>query len=234
VRYCIALLLALVGVGSVRADIMFDNFNSPTPAQSLNVNSGILLSSIPIDLNNQILRRTQISANGGTALPTAVVHGGGVLSVIPTSQNYAITDMIYRIPDPADPNNFLGLPFNYQALNATGFKLNFQAASTNLQVSLWTLTSFSQVGGTTLTVNGPGSVFFPFTGNVDPTQIRTVQVQFNNIGVIGQFGLNGTGFVLDSIELTTSEPDPIPAPPAVFLALAALPALGLRKFFKKA
>lgn len=224
--------LVLGGVSQARADILIDDYSQPSPAAGYAIGPDANPSIITTDLGGGISRTITLAvtnpATPGTNALTGSVGDGlfsasfNVFSSGTISVAYSFASALNFIPNVAAG----GSPGSLQFLGAgdSGFApdipvfITLSTATGNLTASttLPLTTTFSPVD---LPLSG-------LAGAGDLTQVNSVTLDFT----AGQ----AADLIFDSLNVTTPDAPPpadVPAPPAVLLALAALPVLGLRRKF---
>ena len=222
----VALAVLVAGSTASRADVILDDFSNPHPAAQFLIGSQ---NANPYTLTTDLGGGTIRTATFGVTSPNPPgpfsllgVVGGGSLDLFldSTSSGYAVIK--YALGTPLDLRGIGG--------SSGAIRLTSQSAATvgNPDVP-FTLSLFTPTGTLTETgsfVNSAGFVdqdiaFSGFSGSGDISHVTGV-----SLGVTGH---TADDFRLDKIALT--QPQQVPAPPAAFLLLAALPALCLRSYF---
>lgn len=228
-KACAAICVLVMGHAAAKADIIIDDFSLPAAA----VNYAIAPDANPLVINTTLdanttrsvrLEVTSPSVAGNNALTGQV--GDGLLAAsfnVASSGNvqinYAFASSVNFVPT--------GVSGALQFLGAgdSGF-------ADNIPLSITLLTS---AGDLSFTGNLPLTSNFSqvnvdlasLTGTGDLTQV-------NGLNITMEAG-QAADLIFTSLSVTTPEPQtaPVPAPPAMFLALAAIPALGLRRRLAK-
>jgi hypothetical protein len=225
-----AVAAAVALTGTAKADITLDDFAAPTPAINYAItasNSNPYTSPIATTLAGQT-RVVSVNVTSGLGAFSATGQiGGGVFELSTPAASTARASVGYS----------WGTGINLTALNATGITLSFTFADLSVPYSVRITDGSANSAFATGTITGAGSYTFStssFVG-VDLSNVSTVELLLNS-NLSNNSSTTSADFILDTVTLNTQapQPDPIPAPPAAFLALAAIPAFGLRKFFKKA
>ena len=222
--------LVLGAAGQARADILIDAYSQPTPAQGYAIGPDANPTVITTDLGGGTTRSITLTVTNpavpGTNALTGSVGDGlfaasfNVFSSGTISIAYSFATALNFVPNVAAG----GTPGSLQFLGAgdSGF-------AAEIPVSITVSTATGNLTGLT---NLPlSSTFSPvdlplagLTGTGDLTQVNSVTLDFT----AGQ----AADLIFDSLNVTTPDappPSDVPAPPAVLLALAALPVLGLRR-----
>lgn len=222
--------LVLGAAGQAKADILIDDYSQPTPAAGYAIGPDANPTTIVTDLGGGTTRTVTLTVTNpaipGTNALTGSVGDGlfsasfNVFSAGTVSIAYSFATALNFIPNVADG----GTPGSLQFLGAgdSGF-----AADIPVAITVTTATG-NLTGLTTLPLTTDFSpVDLPLsglTGTGDLTQVNGVTLDFT----AGQ----AADLIFDSLNVTTPDAPPpadVPAPPAVLLALAALPVLGLRR-----
>lgn len=220
--------LALGTVGQAKADIVIDDFTTPDPGVAYSLGAAVPSVYTQVD-GNRTLTVTQTQNSFALANQTSGVIGntalGGRFVLNTTTGTTAYASLAYT---------YAGLD-----LSAGGTILNFSFTSTDLGVPFSVIvgdgtTSATQVG----LVTTPTNLSFDLTGfaGVNLAGVTQIELVLNqNVNTL--VSTASADFSIANVTIT--EPPPpttdVPAPPAVLLALAALPVLGLRrKWLKKA
>ena len=223
-----ALAAVLMVSAFARADVILEDFTNPTPgAQFVIANTNNSPYTITTDLGGGTIRTANFTVTSPTpAGPFSLlgVVGGGSVDMFfdSTSSGNAVI------------NHAFGAPIDIQGIGgSTGaIRLTTQSFATvgnpDVAYTLQVLTSTGTLSASGSFVNSAGFVdqdvaFTSLTGTGDLSQVTGL-----NLTVTGN---TADDFRLDKIAVT--EPQQVPAPAGVFLALAALPVLGLRRYFAR-
>lgn len=230
-RAAIAVVALVLGAaGQAKADILIDDYSQPTPATGFAIGPDANPTIITTDLGGGTTRTVTLTVTnpavpGSNALTGSV--GDGLFSA---SFNVASSGTVSIAYSFAAALNFIpnvaagGSPGSLQFLGAgdSGF-----AADIPVSITVSTATG-DLTGTTTLPLT---SSFSPvdlslagLTGTGDLSQVNSVTIDLT----AGQ----AADLIFSSLNVTTPDappPSDVPAPPAVLLALAALPVLGLRR-----
>ena len=227
-RRYLALAMLLAAPIAARADVILDDFGTPgTGTQfviaSQNSNPYAL---DPVNLGGGTIRNavfTVTSPNPAGPFSLLGVVGGGSADMFFDSTSSGNGVISYTFGAPIDFSGIGG------AAGAVRFTTQSQATIGNPNVG-FTLNLQTATGNRTTTgsfVNSAGfvdqDVLFSSLGGIGDLS----QVTGLSLTVTGQ---TADDFRLDKIALTEPVVQQVPAPPAVFLALAALPVLGLRRY----
>ena len=227
----LAAIAALLMVSAfARADVILDDFTSPTPGVEFAIsNTNTSPYTITTDLGGGTIRTatfTVTSPNPAGSFSLVGVVGGGSVDMFfnSTSSGNAVI------------NHVFGTPLDLQGIGGSAGAIRLTTQSIGNPDVAYTLDVITATG----TLSASGS-FANSTVFVD----RDVAFTSLNSSIPGGTGdlsqvtglkLTVTGntaddFRLDKIAVT--EPQQVPAPAGVFLALAALPVLGFRRYFAK-
>lgn len=222
--------LVLGAAGQAKADILIDDYSQPSPATGYAIGPDANPTTITTDLGGGISRSVTLTVTNpavpGTNALTGSIGDGlfsasfNVFSSGTVSIAYSFATALNFIPNLPDG----GSPGSLQFLGAgdSGF-----AADIPVTITVLTATG-NLTGTTTLPLTATFSpVDLPLsglTGTGDLAVVTGVTIDFT----AGQ----AADLIFDSLNVTTPAAPPpadVPAPPAVLLALAALPVLGLRR-----
>lgn len=223
--------LVLGAVGQAKADIIIDNYSEPSPATGYAIGPDANPTIITTDLGGGILRTITLQVTNpaipGTNALTGSVGAGlfsasfNVFSSGTISIAYSFDTAVNFIPNVPDGGELGSLQF--RGAGDSGFADNIPVAITvTTATGNLTANTFLPISTNFTDVDLP---LAGLTGSGDLSQVNSVTIDFT----AGQ----AADLIFDSLSVTTPEPPPpsadVPAPPAVFLALAALPILGLRR-----
>jgi hypothetical protein len=219
-------------VGSAKADFVLDDFSNPLPASTYSITSAANnpYTSPGVDLGGVTRTAvvTAISGLGGPSSSASGFIGQGFFELSTTAAVTATAQVTYSYAAPQD----------YTALGVTGMTFSFAFSDLNVPFSVVLTDS---TGGastfTTTAATGPGSyeaLLSNFTGTANLASITGVDVFLNQNTITGA-NSTSADFLLDEITVQNTPPvvPAVPAPPAIILALAAVPVLGARRFFRK-
>ena len=225
----LAAIAALLFVSAcARADVILDDFTNPTPgSQFVIANTNSNPYTITTDLGGGTIRTATFTVTSpspaGPFSLLGVVGGGSVdMFLDSTSSGNAVITHTF------------GAPLDIAGIGgSTGaIRLTTQSFATvgNPDVA-YTLSIATATGTLTASgsfANSAGFVdqdvaFTSLAGTGDLTQVTGLTLTVS--------GNTADDFRLDKIAVT--EPQQVPAPAGVFLALAALPVIGLRRYFAK-
>jgi len=233
VRNLAVAVAAAAAAGSASADFVIDTFAAPNPGVNYQITA---FNSNPWDRTDAIAgglsRAThvevtspippQFNAVGGTL-------GGGSFSVDSNNATTAFATLTY--------NGFTSTTGNFSGTN--GIQIAFinlnpgNVPSGPVAADMPVTFAIATVSGTltyTAHVTGYGLPFTvnanynQFSGTGDLSHVTSVKISLNT----GSDSRVASDYILDEIKTTT-----VPAPPAVFLAAAALPVFGVRRWFAK-
>ncbi len=225
-----AAALVLGAVGQAKADILIDDYSQPTPAQGYAIGPDSNPSIFTTDLGGGTTRTVTLTVTNPAVPGTNALTGSIGDGLFSASFNVFSSGTVSIAYSFASALNFIpnvpggGSPGSLQFLGAgdSGF-----AADIPVSITISTATG-NLTGLTTLPLSTTFSpVDLPLaglTGAGDLTMVNSVTLDFT----AGQ----AADLIFDSLNVTTPDappPSDVPAPPAVFLALAALPILGLRR-----
>ncbi len=227
-------VVAFCAIGQTRADILIDDYSMPTPSVGYAIAPDANPTVITTDLGGGTTRTVTLTvtnpASAGTNALTGSI-GSGLFSAsfdvfssgtVQVAYTFATTlDFIPNVPSGGEPGSL-----QFRGAGDSGF-----AAEIPVTITIATATG-NLTGMTTLPLSTTFTpVDLPFTGlsgTGDLTQVNGVTLDFT----AGQ----AADLIFDSLNVTTPDappPSDVPAPPAIFLALAALPVLGLRRMLAK-
>ena len=227
-RRYLALAILLVAPIAARADVILDDFTNPGSGTqfviaSQNSNPYAL---DPVNLGGGTIRNavfTVTSPNPAGPFSLLGVVGGGSADMFFDSTSSGNGVISYTFGAPIDFSGIGGA--------AGAVRLTTQSQATignpNVAYSLSVQTASGTFSGSGSFANSAGFIdqdvlFSSLTGSGDLSQVTGL-----SLTVTGQ---TADDFRLDKISLTEPTVQQVPAPPAVFLALAALPVLGLRRY----
>lgn len=226
-------LATMTLAGSSRADFVIDSFNAPTAGVNYQITQ---LNTNPWDrtdaIGNGLTRATHVevvsplpptfNAVGGTL-------GGGAFSMDVNNSSNAFSTMTYT-GFTSTTGNFSGsdgIELRFINLNPGNLPNGPVAPTMPVHLAIatvsGTMTYTAQVAGFGLPFTVSAG-FGAFSGSGDLSQVTSVKVSFNE----GQDARVASDFILDEIKVTA-----VPAPPAVFLVAAAVPALVFRRRLAK-
>ena len=227
-RTLAAVVALLVVSAFARADVILDDFTNPTPgAQFIIANTNSNPYTITTNLGGGTIRTATFTVTSPTpAGPFSLlgVVGGGTVDMFldsTSSGNAVITHTFGTSLDIAGIGGSSG-----------AIRLTAQSSATvgnpDVAYTLQVLTATGTLTKTGSFVNSAGFVdqdvaFTSLTGTGDLTKVTGLTLTIT--------GNTADDFRLDKIAVT--EPQQVPAPAGVFLALAALPMLGLRRYLVK-
>jgi hypothetical protein len=233
-RAVVAAVVAVIGAAApARADFVLDDFSLPTSPTFYSITS--------TDSNPYTSPTTTVAAGLDRFAVVTVISGvgpfsatgqlgGGVFEMSTPAASTATTQMNYTYATATD----------YAAIGATSLSIKFTFADLNTPFSVLV----TDDGGNTSQITGVANVgagtyvnsFASFTGTADFSQVKTIDVFFNQNIDTGT-STTSADIIVDEITIQNEPPAPppaVPAPPAVLLALAAVPVLGARKLLRKA
>jgi len=225
----VAALAAVALTTSVaRADIEIDNFSAPDPRVLYSIGPDANPFVLNTDLGGGLSRTvtmTVTSAVGSNSLVGQVGTGpsGGFLTASFDVASQGTANIVYSYTT-AQNFNPTGTPGSllFRAAGDNGFGPDIP-----LNITVTTATGNLEFHGflpLTPTVTDLDLAFSTFTGPGDLTQVTGVTINMT--------GGQAADLLIDSIGVRTPPPPSVPAPPAAFLALAAVPALGLWRKIK--
>jgi hypothetical protein len=226
----VALAALLLGVAApARADFVIDDFSSPNPG---------VLYDIPQINPNPFAIPPQALGGGLTRTGTVeVISGTAATGVIGNDPRTPSLGSVFELSTPASSTAVATLNYNYSsptdfsALAAESLVMSFTFADLNVPYSL---TLRDADGGsatvTGLASSGPGTYATPLSAfaGVNLSRVSGLDIVLNR-DVNTNASTTSADFVLDEVRVPTN---PVPAPPAVLLALAVLPVLGLRRMLR--
>ncbi len=228
-RTLAAIAALLILSAFARADVILDDFSQPTPGVQFviaNTNSNPYTLP-PTNLGGGTIRTATFTVTSPSpAGPFSLlgVVGGGTVDMFLDSTSSGNAVIGYTFGTPLDIAGIGG---------STGaIRLSAQSFATvgnpNVAYTLDILTATGTLSATGSFANSAGFVdqdvaFTGLTGTGDLTKVTGLTLTVT--------GNTADDFRLDKIAVT--EPQQVPAPAGVFLALAALPALGLRRYFAR-
>ncbi len=225
-----ALAALLVSSTAANADVILDDFTNPTPGAQFVIAS---VNASPYTITTNLGGGTVRTATFTVTSPTPAgpfsllgVVGGGTVDMFldSTSSGNAVISHAF------------GAAIDFSGIGgSTGaVRLSTQSSASfgnpNVAYSLSVLTATGTLSTTGSFANSAGFIdqdvaFTSLTGTGDLSQVTGISLTVN--------GQTADDFRLTQIGLTTPTVQQVPAPPAVFLALAALPVFGLRRYFSR-
>jgi len=222
-RASVAVAALLAGVvAPAKADFTIDDFSAPNPG-------------VVYDAPGAVGGTTALGGGLTRSAFVTLLSGNSVSGVLGTDTRPSPLGTVFEQSTPASATAYSQLAYNYgstqnwAATGVSGLSLSFSFADLSVP---YTLVLRDDTGGTsTLTgtvvgANTYANPFSSFTGSADLTRIAGFDVYLNRNTVAG-VSATSADFVLDTVSANQS--NPVPAPPAALLALAALPALALRR-----
>ena len=228
-----------------KADVLLDDFSNPNPAVSYSISS-----TSPAPFSNSTNLGTS-ALLGVTVNRTASVNVTDGLTTFPTTGFVGVDSNLgagFAIFTPGgttavgDLKYTFGSAANFTTSGVDSLSLNFKSADLNVPYS-FVLTDANGtkaiVTGLETASSGQGagtyttslSAFVANNPAIDLTKITEFDIEVN--GKSGSLSpAPSADFQLGSVSIVQSA-NPVPAPPAVLLAAAALPALGLRRVLRK-
>lgn len=237
-RAAAAVAVLLAGSAAVRADFTLDGFDNPAVPVTAN-QTGPGSGSLPsvtftppgaTVTATRTINYTVTQVGSGTATYSLTVGGGalgadlGLSAAATTSIGYTFSgpvDFIPNVPAGGTPGSIEVTGFGQADANGnqTGYSLTVLTAGGGSLTATGSLTSVISTNAISLA---------GLTGTGDLSQVTGLTLTLNSGAA--------ADLQLDSLAVTTpAAPDNnmVPAPPAVLLALAAVPALGLRRRFAR-
>lgn len=232
--------VTLFGVAA-RADIQIDSFTQPNPAAEYSLGTGAPAEFTRTEgiapTNGVATTRTllvrQIANNGtGGSTPTegriGLTPGGPRFVMDVNTGATSFASLTYNYGSDLDISTGTDLQFTITFLDQ---EAPFALRITDAAGDSFTVSELAPQTQTGSTFNiGLGA----FTANgVDLSQVRSIQILLNNNG--------GEGGSIESVDVSLTDitvlaplpPAPVPAPPAVVLLLAAVPALGAVRLIRR-
>lgn len=219
-----------VSAGSAKADIILDDFTTPTPAVSYQINGAnpnpYTSPAATANLGQSRVVEVNVLSGVGAFSATGQI-GGGTFELSTPAASTATAKVSYAFTTSPD----------LASLVVTGITLSFNFADLSVPYSITVTDTSSATATAAGTITGAGSYTTSaaaFAG-VNLGSISSLEVFLNN-NVLTNGSTTSADFILTTVTLNTQPipPDPVPAPPAAFLALLAAPAFGVRKWLKKA
>lgn len=237
-RAVVALAALVVGsVSQAKADFTLDNFSQPNPGvfyqiAALNANPYTLVTDLGVQptIGVSVTRTGMVSVTSGLS-PNAAsgTIGAGGFEVSTAAASTAIATLSYTFSSVA----------NFTATGVNALSVNFSSSDLGVPYSFRITdgTNTSTISGLATAGAGTYTTSLSAFSGVDLTAVTGFDVLLNQ-DVSGVTPSKASAdFVIGNVSVVQSVPptNDVPAPPAAFLALAALPILGLRrKLMKKA
>ncbi|QEL14219.1 hypothetical protein [Limnoglobus roseus] len=239
-RAVVAIAAFVVGaVGQAKADFVLDDFSQPTTGTfyqitAQNGNPFNLTTNLgtPPTLGVSVTRSATVSVTTGLS-PNAAsgTIGAGSFEVSTAANSTAVATLAYSFSAPAD--------FTTTGVNA--LSVNFSNSDLGVPYSFRITDGTNTATISGLATAGPGTYttsLSAFSG-VNLAAVTGFEVLLNQDPSGALASKSSADFIIGNVSVVQEVPPPptndVPAPPAVFLALAALPVLGLRrKLTKKA
>jgi hypothetical protein len=219
-----AAALLLGAIGQVRADILVDDFSSPNPAVSYSLAAPVGSNFVRVD-GNRTVTVTQTQNSFAAAGFTTGLIGNSALGPR------------MNLNTGVNTTAFASLSYSFAGglnLSTAGSLLDVTVNSTDLNVPFSVIltdgtNTSTQVG----IITSPTSQLSvaAFSG-VNLNAITSIQLVLNQ-NVLTSASTESADFSISRVNIVQPASS-VPAPPAVLLALAALPVLGLRRKFAKA
>jgi hypothetical protein len=230
-RATLAVAAAVAGATAARADIVLDDFTDPSTAV-IRSRTGLPsdnTSDVVTNLPGGTTRTVSFALAGPGTFSGQV--GAGVLGVdlgfssaATVGINYAFGSATNFVPNVAAG----GTPGAIVITGSSQTDLDFKptAFTLNLTTESGTFTATGTLNSSSATTSID---LAGLSGVGDLTQVTGLSLTVN--------AGRAADFIIDSIALTTPDAPPptnaVPAPPAALLALAAIPALGLRRAVRR-
>ncbi len=222
-----AALAVLLAASAARADIILDDFSDPrTPFTITNPNPNPFTTG-PTDIGGGTVRNATFTVTSPTPGTDSLVGGvgGGTVDIFFNSSSSGNGVIGYTFGTPLD--------FSAVGGSAGAVRLTTQSQPTSGNPEVAFLLSVQTATGT---LSKTGS-FANSSGFVDQEVALSSLTGTGDLSRVTGLSLTvndqiADDFRLDKIALT--QPQQVPAPPAAFLALAALPVLGLRRYLRRA
>jgi len=227
----VALAVVAVTTSNARADILIDDFSLPVAPSTYAIGPDANPLVINTNLGGGLTRAITLTVTAPTPAPVNGLTGGvgaangGLFSASFNVASSGTVSIVYNYAETQnfDPNNFLG-SLRFRGAGDPGF-----APDIPLVITIVTATGNRTFNGSlplTPVLTDVDIALSAFTGPGDFTQVNGVTINMT--------GGQAADFIFDALSVNTpqSPPPAVPAPPAAFLVLAALPALGAWRMVK--
>jgi hypothetical protein len=227
-RTVAAVALFAAAVAPARADFVLDDFSAPSPAVSYAITaSNPNPYSLSTGIAGGVTRTATINVVSGVSAFSATGQvGGGLFELSTPAASTATATLSYAYASPTD----------FVAGGVNAISMQFAFADLNVPYSFVVRDADGATSTVTgLATSGPGTyttALSSFSG-VDLTRVSGFDIVLNQNVATGA-SQTSADFILNNVSVVQdTPPNPVPAPPAALLALAVLPAVGLRRVLRR-